>query len=42
MPPSYLPNEGGRVYGKWIYIPEVDAFVGTAEGTTGVFVYRLP
>jgi len=35
------PQAGdGRVYGKWIYLPAFDVFVGLSSHKTGVWVYK--
>lgn len=37
------PQSGdARVYGKWIYLPEEDVFVGLSSHKTGVWVYKHP
>ena len=34
--------KGIRVYTKWVYLPEVDVFVGISEWGDGPWVYKLP
>jgi hypothetical protein len=35
------PQAGdGRIYGKWIYLPAFDVFVGLSSHKTGVWVYK--
>lgn len=31
-----------RIQSKWVYIPEVDAFVGIKDVRNGIWIYRLP
>jgi hypothetical protein len=34
-------NKPGKVYSKWIYIPEIDAFFGITNPDLGIVLYRL-
>lgn len=34
-------DRAGKVYSKWVYIPEVDAFFGITNPDMGVVLYRL-
>jgi hypothetical protein len=42
VPPPSSKTHGYRVYNKWVYVPQLDVFVGYVDGRRGLWAYRLP